>query len=126
MTTSQTELLIYLYRQSGPVLLDHLDGRSLRALKNRDLVEVRGEWVSLTPEGRRERERLAAEHHEKGRRRRRTPVSAAGARAQSILKAVDDLERAVPIDAEIELTSFRAYADDILAGLRQFARQMAA
>jgi hypothetical protein len=37
---------------------------------------------------------------------------------------VEELDRAIPIDAEIDLTHFRAYADDILTGLRQLARQM--
>jgi hypothetical protein len=117
----QLDTLGYLCRQSGPVLVDHLDGRVVRALKNRGLLEVRGEWASPTPAGREARERAAAPS---ARRKRQRTITAAGARAQSILKAVDELEQAMPIDAEVELPTFRAYGDDIVTGLRQFARQM--
>jgi hypothetical protein len=41
-----------------------------------------------------------------------------------ILRAVDELERALPGAAEIDLGRFPAYADDVLEGLRRFAREM--
>lgn len=123
LNTHQADQLRYLCRQSGPVLLDHLDGRIIRALENRGLVEVRGGWVSPTPAGRALRDQpQRAPARRAGRRS--APVNASGARALSILKAVDELERAIPIDAEIDLPEFRTYADDILTGLRQYARQM--
>lgn len=94
----------------------------VRALENRGLVEVRGGWVSPTPAGRAVRNQ--AQQAPARPQGRRSAVTASGARALSILKAVDELERAMPIDAEVELLAFRTYADDILTALRQYARQM--
>lgn len=123
LSVSQSDLLRHLTRQSGPVPLDHVDGRVVRALKRRGLVEVRGDWVTATHAGRAVRDQALSPLSGRPRRRRHV-VSAVGARAQSILKAADELERALPINAEVDLSGFRAYGDDIVTGLRQFARQM--
>jgi CO dehydrogenase/acetyl-CoA synthase epsilon subunit len=41
-----------------------------------------------------------------------------------IMNAVAELEAAIPVDTELLIGSMPAYADDILSGLRHFARQM--
>jgi DNA-binding MarR family transcriptional regulator len=123
LNEKQVDLLRYLYRQTGPVLGDHLDGRVVRALRSRDLVEERNGWVSLTGAGREQFERLR-------RRRISSPhVVESGsprhARAEAIIRAVEALELALPRDAEVMVGDMPAYADDVVAGLRGFARQLA-
>jgi hypothetical protein len=117
------DLLRYLYRQTGPVPCDHLDGRVVRALKSRGLLEEKGDWVSVSPAGRTEFERVR-------RRRVANPHAAASAgsprsaRAEAIIRAVEALELALPRDAELMVGDIPAYADDVVAGLRGYARQL--
>lgn len=123
LNDKQVDLLRYLYRQTGPVPSAHLDGRVVRALRSRGLVEEKGEWVSVSDAGRTEFEKLR-------RRRVSSPhVAESGsprhARAEAIIRAVEALELALPRDAEVKVGDMLAYADDVVQGLRGYARQLA-
>src|ERR1044072_7258181 len=48
LSESQEEVLRYLLRQTGPIPEDHVDGREMRALESRGLVESTRGWVSPT------------------------------------------------------------------------------
>jgi hypothetical protein len=117
----QEETLRHLCRQSGAVPVNHLDGRVVRALKVRALIQESDEWVSPTDAG-----RTYYETH--GRRRRRVSRGSdpsRTARAEAIQKALDALELAVPKDVEIRVgDATRAYADDVISGFREFARTL--
>ncbi|HEX6749218.1 MAG TPA: hypothetical protein VF092_18115 [Longimicrobium sp.] len=115
-------MLRYLVRQTGAVPVDHLDGRVLRALLTRGLVEESRGWVRPTE---------AADPHLHGhlsrarkKSQRRAVSSPRGARSEAILRATEELERALPRGAELMIASIPAYGDDVVAGLRQFAREM--
>jgi DNA-binding MarR family transcriptional regulator len=123
LNEKQVDLLRHLYRQTGPVLVDHLDGRVVRALRSRGMVEEKGDWLSLTDAGRAEFEKLR-------RRRVANPhtVEAGSprqARAEAIIRAVEALELALPRDAELKVGDMLTYADDVVESLRGFARQLA-
>ena len=121
LNEKQVDLLRHLYRQTGPVLVENLDGRVVRALRSRGMVEEKGDWLSLTPDGRTEFEKL---------RRRRVSshtvdvASPRHARAEAIIRAVEALELALPRDAEVMVGDMPAYADDVVNGLRGLARQL--
>jgi hypothetical protein len=125
LNDKQLDLLRYLYRQTGPVPCDHLDGRVVRALKSRGFLEEKGDWISVSAAGRVE--------FEKARRRRvanphamsNGGASPRNARAEAIIRAVEALELALPRDAELMVGDIPAYADDVVAGLRGYARQLA-
>jgi len=122
LNEKQVDLLRHLYRQTGPVLMDHLDGRVVRALRSRGLVHEKGEWLSLTDAGKAEfekvrRRRVTSPHAEVGNPRQ--------ARVEAIIRAVEALELALPRDAELMVGDMPAYADDVVQGLRGFARQLA-
>ena len=121
LNDKQTDLLRYLCRQSGPVPVDHLDGRVVRALVERDLIGVKAGWVSPTDLGRTFLSAPTGGQHRRGRAPREQTRPA---RAQSILKVVDELQRLIPIDAELRVGEVPAYADDVLDGLRKLARAM--
>jgi hypothetical protein len=123
LSPAQEDTLRDLLRQTGPVPADHLDGRVARALLARGLIQLDDDWVTPTPEGRSYLETHVG--RERKRRERRVSGNAAGARAEAVLRAVDQLEATMPRDAELVLGGHPAYADDVLAGLRRFARQMA-
>ena len=123
LNDKQLDLLRHLYRQTGPVPEDHLDGRVVRALRSRDLVAEKSGWVSLTDAGRAEFEKVR-------RRRVASPhVAESGsprhARAEAIIRAVEALELALPRDAEVMVGDMPAYADDVVQGLRGYARRLA-
>lgn len=102
--------------------MDHLDGRVLRALESRELIERRDGWVSVTDAG-----RSHFQTHVRRRRRARSHAAEADprtARAESILRAVEILELALPRDAELQVGDVHAYADDVVEGLRGFARKL--
>lgn len=122
LSPKQADLLRDLSRRTAPVPVDHLDGRVLRALESRNFVARQGGWVSVTDEGR--------EHFQTNVRRRRkvgrhaaeqTPRTA---RAESIIRAVEILELALPLEAELLVGDVHAYADDVVRGLRRLARQL--
>lgn len=122
LSGSQEEVLRYLLRQTGPVPVDHLDGRVLRALLARGLAEESRGWASPTA--------AAAEflrgHVSRSREKseRRAANSPRAARSEAILRATDELELALPRGAEVMIGSFPAYGDDVVSGLRQLARQL--
>jgi hypothetical protein len=120
LSRAQEEFLRYLLRQTSPVPEDHVDGRVLRALLARGLVRSSGGWVSPSDDA-------AARLSSHARRDQRLRTQRAGrspqsARAEAVFRAVDQLEAALPLDAELLVGQQPAYADDVLAGLRRFAR----
>ena len=121
LNETQVDLLRHLYRQTGPVLSDHVDGRVIRALRSRGLVEEKGGWLGLTADGRSEFEKLrrrrVATHHS-------TDANPREARADAIFRAVEALELALPRDVEVMVGDMPAYADDIVQGLREYARRL--
>lgn len=123
INTKQLDLLRQLCRQREPCLVDHLDGRVVRALENRGFVRTHGGWASATDEGRAE---LRKQQDSPVRpKRRRTGKGGATGRVEMILRAVSQLEHLIPGHLEIDLGRFPAYADDVFASLRTFARDMA-
>lgn len=121
LSTKQEEALRYLLRQTAAVPAAHLDGRVLRALVTRGLVEESDEWVSPSAAG-----RVYFEKHVQRERRlrQRRDQHSGSARAEAVLRAVELLERAIPLNAEVQVGEVPAYADDILVGLRRLARKM--
>jgi DNA-binding MarR family transcriptional regulator len=121
LNEKQVDLLRHLYRQTGPALSDHLDGRVVRALRSRGMVDEKAGWLSLTDSGR--------EAFEKLRRRRvgsREEANASrNARAEAIIRAVEALEVALPRGVEVMVGDMPANVDDITQGLRGFARRLA-
>lgn len=120
LSGAQEQALRLLCRQSEPMLADHLDGRVLRGLKANGMAVESGGWVSPTDAGQAHFELIR-------RRRRRAPGPDAeprSIRAEAILRHVDGLERAIRGDAEIKVGDVPAYADDILEGLRRYAKDL--
>jgi hypothetical protein len=122
LSESQEEILRYLVRQPGPVPTDHVDGRVLRALLSRALVEERDGWVSPTDNA----APSLRSHIQKHRQRsaRRAADSPRGARGEAIMRVVEELEKALPRGAELMIADIPAYGDDVVAGLRRFVREM--
>ena len=122
LSPKQADLLRDLSRRTSPVPVDHLDGRVLRALESRNFIQRRDGWVVVTDEGR--------SHFQTHVRRRRKVGSHAAeqtprsARAEAILRAVEILELALPLEAEMQVGDVHAYADDVVRGLRVLARQL--
>jgi hypothetical protein len=123
LSEKQADLLRYLYRQTGPVLVDHLDGRVVRALKSREFIEVRGTWASITPLGRSQVENPVRQ--KRVRQPRLPELASRHARAEAIHRAAEALELAIPKDAEVAVGSIFAYADDVVQGFRSYARRLA-
>jgi hypothetical protein len=117
LTERQWETLHDLSRRSAPVLEAHLDGRVLRALASRGFAEVRRGWVTATPEGRAALATLEGDD-------RAGPRGALRPRAAAILRAIRDIERVVPADAEMMVGNAMAAADDVLQALRRCARKL--
>lgn len=127
VNTTQEDMLRQLALSEQPVPFDDLDGRVVRALEGRGLVQKAGGLVSLTDAGR-------VFYESKVRRRRRArsgwvraqPVPAEGTedrrvRAQSIRDAVDALQRAIGGADELEIGDLPAMAEDAFAGLMDLA-----
>lgn len=122
LNEKQVDLLRFLQRQTTPVRSADLDGRVVRALKSRSCIEERNGVVRLTENGR------ALLHEGPPPRRRARRVSAergaVQARSQTILRALEMLENALPAEAEVAVGSMFAYADDVVAGFRAYARDL--
>ena len=123
LTDSQEAALRYLVRQTGPVPEEHLDGRVLRALRAQNLVTERAGWVSPA-EG--ARARLDGHMARQRTARQRVGEGAASARAEAIRRAADQLEAALPRDAEINVADMPVYGDDVVAAIRRLAKDMGA
>jgi hypothetical protein len=122
LSDRQEEVLRYLLRQTGPVPVDHVDGRILGALASRGLVEESRGWVNATDAA----EPYLRNHTKKERelRLRRAAGSARTSRGEAILRAVEQLEHALPRDAELTIAAHPAYGDDVIAALRRLVREM--
>jgi|GEM_PF-3184527 len=122
LSDKQSDLLRDLSLRADPVPEDTLDGRVVRALESRHFVERRDGMVLLTEEGR--------DHfrsHVRRRRRARThgaEPDPRGARTDAIQRAIEILELAVPPDTEMHVGDIRARAEELIDGLRRFARQI--
>lgn len=122
LSPKQSDLLRDLSRRTSPVPEDHLDGRVVRALESRNFVERQDGWVSVTEAGR-------THFQTHVRRRRRARAHAAeqdprSSRADAIRRAVEILELAVPLNSELLVGEVRAVADDVIEGLKGFARHI--
>ena len=115
-------MLRYLVRQEGQVPADHLDGRPLRVLVARGYVTQRAGWVAYTETGRAH----LAQHEARGRdaRHRRAASGQSSARAEAVLRAADEIERALPKGAELLVGEVPVYGDDVVAGIRRYAREV--
>jgi len=125
LNDKQVDLLRHLYRQTGPVPSDHLDGRVVRALRSRGLVHEKGDWVTVTDAGRAEFEKVRRRRVSSSHSHVMEGASPRQSRAEAIIRAVEALELALPRDAELMVGDIPAYADDVVAGLRGYARQLA-
>lgn len=123
LSDAQHELLWSLSRRSrnAPALADHLDGRVMRPLLERGMLEERDGWVHVTETG-----RQAVRSARSGRRRTRRAgdLTPSESRAEMIWKALELLETAIPTDAEIQLRGGAVYADDVLLALWRKAREL--
>jgi hypothetical protein len=121
LSRAQEEMLRYLVRQEGRVPADHLDGRSLRVLLARGLVTRQSGWVTPTESGRAHLEQHTA--RERDARRRRAGSGQSSARAEAVLRAADEIELALPKGAELMVGGVPVYGDDVVAGIRRYARE---
>jgi hypothetical protein len=122
LSDAQEDVLRSMIRQAAPVLADHIDGRVLRALVARALVRIDGGWASATDAA---SVHLAAQDAaERRQRRRRAAGSPEAVRAEVVFRAVEQLEAATPLDAVVWIAGHPAYADDLLTGLRRYARAL--
>lgn len=120
LSDSQADLLRQLCRQREPALADHLDGRVIRALQARGFVAETEGWVSATPAG-----LTYFENHVRRRRRSASGGEVGAGRGEVILRALDAIELAIPRNAEVRVGGDTlAYADDVIKGLREFARRI--
>ena len=120
LSEQQEEVLRYLIRQTGPVPEDHLDGRVVRALHTHGLVTRLAGWVRPSEDA---PARLYAHEAHRRTSRQHEARDGSSARIGAIYRAVEQLEAALPRDAEIVVGATPAYADDILKAVRQFAQQ---
>lgn len=122
LSDKQTDLLRELSRRAEPAPEDGLDGRVVRALESRNFVERRDGVVLVTDEGR--------DHFQSHvrRRRRARPHGAESdprsARADAVHRAVEILELAVPRDTTLHVGDIDTSAEELIEGLRRFARQI--
>ncbi|MBV9775176.1 MAG: hypothetical protein JO040_14580 [Gemmatimonadetes bacterium] len=124
LSSRQTDLLRELFQREAPMAEEHLDGRVVRALESRGLVGRDGGWVSLTQDGR-------TYFESRVRRRRRAGQLAAepdprGARADAILRAIEMLERAIPMDGALRVGDVDARGHDVVEGLKRLAGRLEA
>lgn len=122
LTEKQTDLLRDLSRRTDPVPEDVLDGRVVRALESRNFVERRDGVVLVTDAG-----RDHFQSHVRRRRRARPHGAEAdprSARAEAIHRAIEILELAVPRDTELHVGDLDTSAEELIEGLRRFARQV--
>ncbi|MDB4952216.1 MAG: hypothetical protein JWM27_4865 [Gemmatimonadetes bacterium] len=122
LSEAQEDVLRSMVRQTAPLLADHVDGRVLRALVGRGLARVDGDWASATDSA--AAHLRAWDRAERKLRHRRAATSPEAVRAEVVLRAVEQLEAATPPESVVLLAGHPAYADDLLAGLRRYARAL--
>jgi hypothetical protein len=119
LTAPQEDLLRLVVRQ-GSVSAEDVDLRTVRALRARGLVQESKGALASTPAG---AAYLDAPRSSDGRRRRGRPPQQ-HPRAEMILKAVEELEKALPRDAEVLVGNILCAADDVTAAVRLLARKI--
>ncbi len=122
LSDKQSDLLRDLSLRTEPVAEDTLDGRVVRALESRSFVERQDGMVLLTDAG-----RDYFRSHVR-RRRRARPHGAEpdprSARTDAIQRAIEILELGLPPDTEMHVGDLHARAEELIEGLRRFARQI--
>lgn len=121
LTARQEDLLRLMVRQ-GSISAEDADLRTARALRARGLIREAKGMLTSTPAG---AAYLDSPSDSDGRRRRGRPPQR-HPRAETILKAVEQLERAIPRDAEVLVGPIMCAADDVTAAFRSFARRIKA
>jgi hypothetical protein len=96
-----------------------VDGRVARALITRRMIAVDADHAVAATDLGRDYLNSPARRLRRGRKSR--PLLG---RAVAVLKAVEQLEAAVPLDAEVRVGIIQAAADDVLMGLRRYAHQL--
>jgi len=92
----------------------------MRALQARGFVAETDAWVAATPAG-----ITHFENHVRRRRRAASGGEVGSGRGEVILRALDAIELAIPRNAEVRVGGDTlAYADDVIEGLREFARRI--
>jgi hypothetical protein len=120
LNPKQLDLLRLICRQDRPVPADELDQRVARALINRGLVDWAGEdRLTPTDAGR----AYLEEGPPRPRRRRRKGKQESG-RSAAIVRIVEQLEEAIPPDAEVRVGNIQAGADELLDAFRRHARRL--
>lgn len=121
LSSAQEDLLRLVIRQPG-IASDEVDRRTIRALRARGLILESDGHLSAAPDA-----AAALRSHQstparpkRGRRPRRHP------RAEAILKAVEQLEHAIPPEAEVLVGSIMCGADDLTDAFRKCARKLSA
>lgn len=102
-----------------PVGCELVDGRTGKALLARGLIRLHRHMLSATELG---RQVLVAEPAPRRRRKAKNPARVA--RASAILTATDRLAAAIPHGAEVAVGSIFAGADDVVEGLRRYAKRL--
>ncbi|HEY0015502.1 MAG TPA: hypothetical protein VGC13_04260 [Longimicrobium sp.] len=119
LSSAQEDLLRLIVRAGG-LNREDVDLRTARALRSRGLVGEDGGMLTGTPAGVAHLEAL--DWRETPRRRGRRPHR--HPRAEAILKATQQLEHALPPEAEVLVGPIMCAAEDVSAGFRTFARQL--
>jgi hypothetical protein len=113
----QLDLLHALCRTHRATPAEQLDGRVVRALLARGFAVLeRGHHVAVTDAGREYASAPAVPPRPRGSR--------ANGRAAAVLRIIEQLEQAIPPEAEVRIGPIQAAADDVLAGLRLYARRL--
>jgi hypothetical protein len=119
LSPAQEDLLRLILNQPG-LATDEVDLRTARALRSRGLVRESDGRLTGTAAGAAYvgAPEPAYTARKRGRRPRRHP------RAEAILKAVDQLEHALPPGAEVLVGTIMCAAVDVAAGFRKHARKL--
>lgn len=118
--TAPQEDLLRLIAREGSVAAEEVDLRTVRALRARGLIQESKGALSSTPAG---AAYLEAPTGADARRRRGRPPQR-HPRAEMILKAVEELENALPRDAEVLVGTIMCAADDVTTAFRSLARKI--
>lgn len=114
------EDLLRLILRSGGVHSEDVDLRTARALRTRGLIREADGMLTGTPAGAEHLDSLRSPDtpRRRGHRPQRHP------RAEAILKAVEQLEHALPPGAEVLVGSIMCAAEDVATGFRALARKL--